>query len=657
MKKIKLLTLLVTALVSFSCSDYLDIVPDNVATIDHAFSDRVTAERYLATIYAYMPHIMNPKYDPAILASDETSTIQEAYKRDNAGFAYYGDRIKNGEQTSNDPIMNYWNGSMGGRGLYVALRDCNIFLENIHKVGPDLSLEERNRWIAEAKFFKAYFHFYLMRLYGPIPLIKENLPVTTDIKDVKVYRNTFDECVDYVVQLCEEAMPDLPTSISDIVNETGRITQPAAAMLKAEALVLAASPLFNGNPEYSKVIDNRGIKLFSETADQSKWKRAAEACKSAIEIAHESGIALYEFANALGWSISDTTALGLSIRGAAVESWNYETIWGKLQAPITNSGEANLLQMGSLPFLKPVEETKSGRDQSVHATFKMAELYYSNKGVPIEEDAAYNYSERYDTVKVGTDHKYYIPKDSITVNLHLYREPRFYACMGFDNGYWFGNGRTKDVGTTTVANELPYILKTKATCLAGNKTGIRYSLSGYYTKKMCSMLTASSEGDGTTTYTAMIIPVMRLADLYLLYAEALNESLDAPNAEVYEYIDKVRERAGLAGVVESWENYSKIPNKPKTKDGMRQIIRQERMIELAFEGKRFYDVRRWKLAQTYFNEPEKGWNTLTGAKNLDFYNVVVIKPLKFDVKQYLWPIKDSELRNNPNLVQNPYWSN
>ena len=147
---------------------------------------------------------------------------------------------------------------------------------------------------------------------------------------------------------------------------------------------------------------------------------------------------------------------------------------------------------------------------------------------------------------------------------------------------------------------------------------------------------------------------MRLADLYLLYAEALNESLDSPSEEVYRYVDLVRERAGLHGVVESWSNFSSNPNKPLSKLGMREIIHQERLIELCFESKRFWDVRRWKQGHIYFNRPEMGWN-VEGNTVETYYKVVTNGHLEFTTKQYLWPIREAELRKNINLKQNPNW--
>jgi len=149
-------------------------------------------------------------------------------------------------------------------------------------------------------------------------------------------------------------------------------------------------------------------------------------------------------------------------------------------------------------------------------------------------------------------------------------------------------------------------------------------------------------------------PIIRLADLYLMYAEALNEWKATPDQEVYEYIDKVRARTGLEGVVKSWQKHSLTPDKPKNKEGMREIIRRERMNELAFEGVRFWDLKRWKLAETYLNKPIRGLNIM-GETAQDFYQVKTVYQLKYAKKDYLWPIKQSVLLRNKNLVQNLNW--
>src|SRR3546814_5521443 len=99
-------------------------------------------------------------------------------------------------------------------------------------------------------------------------------------------------------------------------------------------------------------------------------------------------------------------------------------------------------------------------------------------------------------------------------------------------------------------------------------------------------------------------PVMRLGDLYRMYAEAMNV-LNGPSQEVYNYINPVRERAGLLPVEVAWPQYSRQPDKITTREGMRSIIQHERLIELAFEGKRFWDLRRWKRAHIELNQIDR----------------------------------------------------
>ncbi|MDR1223574.1 MAG: RagB/SusD family nutrient uptake outer membrane protein [Tannerella sp.] len=642
MKKIKNTVLLIVTVLLTSCADYLDIVPDDVATIEHAFTDRVSAERFLATIYSYMPRIGDYSVDPAIQTSDEFVVVENAYYDRSR---YWGNRVKLGSQNSNEPLLNFWNGANGGRGLFVALRECNIFLENINNVGPDLYEDEKERWIAEVTFLKAFYHYYLLRLYGPIPLIKENKSIAADVQEVKVYREPVDECVDYIVGLCDGAMENLPLDITNIVAEAGRITRPMAAMLKAEVLVLGASPLFNGNNDFNTLVDNRGIKLFGETEDPNKWSRAAEACKEAIDMAHKAGIRLYHF-NDSRFQLSEETRRGMSIRGAVTMRWNEELIWGN---PVNT---ANDLQSNAFTYMKFEDIQANALGVELGASFSMAELFYSKNGVPVNEDPSYNYAGRYDVVTVGDDHYYYIKEGLTTAVLNTNREPRFYASLGFDCGYWYGNGRTKDVGTGN-DTETPWIMRMKAGEVSGKSGDIRYTRAGYFAKKLVNFETATA-ANGSLSTTRYTFPIMRLADLYLLYAEALNESLEAPNSEVYEYVDIVRERAGLKGVVESWRDHSNLPDKPLTRTGMRDIIRQERMIELCFEGRRFWDLRRWKLAHVYYNQPERGWNVSQTATE-DYYQVIIFNQLEFSTKQYLWPVRENELRKNINLVQNPYW--
>jgi hypothetical protein len=147
--------------------------------------------------------------------------------------------------------------------------------------------------------------------------------------------------------------------------------------------------------------------------------------------------------------------------------------------------------------------------------------------------------------------------------------------------------------------------------------------------------------------------MIRLASLYLLYAEAENE-VGGPNDQVYKYVNLVRARAGLHSVEDSWSSYSKKPTKYTNKDGMREILHSERLIEMAFEGQRFWDLRRWKEAATELNKPITGWD-LIQEDAASYYRERVIFNQTFTTRDYLWPLPESELLSNKRMNQNPGW--
>src|SRR5690606_10582765 len=172
-------------------------------------------------------------------------------------FSLAGLDISEGLLNAANPVLGRW------APMYEAIRVCNTFLENAHLV-PDLPAWEREQWIAEAKVLKAYYHFALVQMYGPVPIVRENLPVDADVFAVKVEREPVDECFAYIVELLDEACEGdmLPTFVLDPASDYGRITKPIAKSLKAKVLVTAASPLFNGNNDQATLMNHDGTRLF-----------------------------------------------------------------------------------------------------------------------------------------------------------------------------------------------------------------------------------------------------------------------------------------------------------------------------------------------------------------------------------------------------------
>src|SRR5215207_2678761 len=209
MKNSPIILSIILLLVTGSCKKYLDVVPDQVGTIDNAFTQRSTAEKFLFTCYAYMPRHGSMADNPAFNAGDEVWYMDPIRDVD-ADFW----NIARGMQNTGNPLGSFWTGKNQGIKLFTALRDCNIFLANIDNV-RDMEAIERERWKAEVTFLKAYFHFYLVRMYGPVPIIRENLQVGSTPEEVQVTREPVDSCFSYIVQLLDEAAANdaLPAKI------------------------------------------------------------------------------------------------------------------------------------------------------------------------------------------------------------------------------------------------------------------------------------------------------------------------------------------------------------------------------------------------------------------------------------------------------------
>ena len=634
-----------------SCKqDYLDVIPDNIPTIDIAFNNRATALNFLATCYTYIPEHANVVQNFSMLAGDEVWYYAENdfYMNNETSF-----RLAKGMQNVSNPYLNYWEGGRGApHSLFNALRDCNIFLDNLVTV-PGLEEQERLRWLDEVKVLKAFYHFWLMQMYGPIPIVENNISVGASAEETNVFRDPVDDVVNYLVQLLDEVIEgeNLPGVINFIYTEQGRVTMPVAKALKAKILVLNASPIFNGNTDFNSLVDSQGNSLVNQTYDPQKWVLAKDALYEAIESAESNGHQLYEFTQQIpiNGELSEQVIEELSQRAAITESYNSEIIWA--YGPEWTGD----LQMWCQPRWTADHSALFGYTKKSHApTLNMVETFYSNNGVPLNEDIYWNYADRYDVVSTPllddnneNYHEFYIEDNYSTAKLHTYREPRFYSSIGFDGGKWFSL-------ETTNINNIPY-LDAKAGALSGKQGFEIYSITGYFAKKLVHYENViAQEGSTIKGYS---FPIIRLSDLYLMYAEALNEVKESPDSEVYEYIQKVRDKAGLddgGDLINTWQLYSSNPSKPSSKEGMRDIIHQERMIELALEGHRYWDLRRWKLADEYFSQPIRGWNIFRPDVE-GFYEVENIYYRNYLIKDYLWPISQNELLRNPNLVQNPGW--
>jgi hypothetical protein len=353
---------------------------------------------------------------------------------------------------------------------------------------------------------------------------------------------------------------------------------------------------------------------------------------------------LYDFRTAassmmIAQLLSDETINAMQVRGAVTEKWNSETVWGDPRA-------SNDLQAACFPAFNQLHFLNFSANYNV--PMHIVEEFYTRNGLPISEDAEWTGVNLYRHKTAQWEDRQYIHVGDSTLAVNFNREARFYGSITFNHGTYYGN--TRDYSDN--AEDEGAMWTTDYVSLNPQNRG---SMTGYIAKKFVNYRTTVTDNSTSISYTRYPFPIIRLADLYLMYAEALNEIKSAPDAEVYEYIDRVRRRSGLEGVVDSWQKYAVTgkKNRPADKDEMRKIIHLERRIELMFEGVRFWDLRRWKEA-----EKELSYVTIRAYyTQLYGYGGMIDQTGMFGKKHYFWPIRISTLLKDQKLMQSPGWEN
>lgn len=604
----------------FSSCNFLDIVPDETATEDDAFKNTKAAERYLYSCYAYIPEPRSGTSSLDLLTGDDVVTPWEQ--------EIFGQFVQ-GNYTPSNPYIEHW------KTLFKGIRQCLLLKQNLGRV-PGLDPEVAKDYQAQADFLIAYYNYLLVRTYGPTILVTELQDKDTPPENFRA-RTPYDECVNWIEASFKEVATRLPASRKG--NEYGLATSTAAMAIRSRLLLYAASPLFNGNTEfYSDFKNPDGTPLMNLTYDPSKWVAAAEASKAAIDWADQNGCELY-YATVGGLPTmpepSDMTHR--SLRFTFIDKQNTkEVIWADCRQESSGTG----LQSKTLPLWKNV--TWNG----LAPTLAMVERFYTENGLPIDEDPKYAYNNRYNII---TFPKGYPNGEGESMQLNYQREPRFYAWIAFHNGYYEVAGSSTDVryayhksfkrGIDDMKSLTQFLYMQNC----GTDERAKGSYSGYLNKKGAPPETSVN---GSLSVAQYPWPVIRLGELYLNYAEACVETNNLSEAKIY--LNKIRERAGIPSVEESWFGVAEL-----TQDKLREIVRRERMIELYLENHNFWDLRRWKTAENLGIKP-KGFN-VKATKLSDFSKVVSVDfARRFDTPaHYLMPIPIGEVNKNIKLIQNP----
>jgi len=591
MKQIKstILTLLAIILIVLSgfitsCKDYLAQPPSATLPIDTVFSNITNAERVLATAYALMPYGF-----PAVQVGAWSYALQIYFspvsnisdESDNAWASAFHNAYYNNGQLDATTIYPF----LEDKWLFnfECIRNAYLFIENVDKIPqPRPDQAYINRLKGEARAIIGIKYFEMFKRYGGMPWINK---VYSPTDKVDFTRLTVQATVDSIAAVLDKAAVDLPARFDGA--DFGRVNKVTALATKARLYLYAASPLFNTAALYFPY--GKPLTITYGAYDVNRWKKAADASKAAIDLAESNGFKLVNTGNPM---VDYTTAI------KAFPPQNTEII----------EGTRNVRSI--------YDDQGSGRNEP-----------YSKKNFPggtpcicpLQNDV-----DKYETVDgKPTTPDYFTQPDPYALGK---LDPRFYQSILYNGSKW-------DIYTLDMSQDA-----------SGNALGDNNSrpagqfFTGYYCLKF--QFPEYFRVGGATP--SSFWPYLRLSDLYLMYAEALNE-YNPTSSDILLYVNKVRTRAGIAALP--------VLASDNTQEGMRDRIKNERFVELNFEGSRYFDLKRWNMGSV-IGASVYGMNTVKRGSVIT-YERFKFEDRVFPPRMYLDPIPLSDVLTSPGLIQNP----
>lgn len=539
-----------------SCNGFLDREEDSFIDKTATFDSYNRTKQYLTYAYTLLPDGLNRFSREAMLAS----------ATDDAEFAIESAEIQqfnNGSWNALNNPDDVWNRYFSG------ISKCCTLLENTNHVNLDISrldpdkqveyansLKDIRMWRAEARLLRAYFHFELLKRYGPIPIVTSTLSINGNYENTP--RPTMKEVVDFIAKECDIAADTLELTPWRNVNDAfGRATKGAALALKSRLLLYAASPLY---------VDFGDTNEANKPTDVALWKSAADAAKAVIDLNQ------YELASSYGDLFKN-------------DFQNKEYIFVRRYAANSDFEKSNF----------PVSFGGKG---GTNPSQNLVDDYEMLDGTPFDWN---------DPAK---------------------------AAQPFEN-------RDARLGATILMNMAPFKGKKVATYPEGADASPNPNATktGYYLRKFLNEDVNIQTGGSSSGH---VVPLFRLAEIYLNYAEALNEC-DPTNPDIVLYLNKVRNRASLPNV------------SALSQEQMRAVIQHERRVELAFEEHRSWDVRRWKIASSTLGAPLMGVQIERKPLGGYTYMPVKVEQRVFQPKMYWYPIPQSEVLKLKQWKQNNGW--
>ena len=691
--KAKLLSILLagaTALTFTSCDDYFDDVPDNATSLEAVFANRGQSLKWLSNIYTYIPDNTNVRYNSRTNGNWPMASIEGYLPWDHI---VANNIILGTLYPSTDFVKSQWT------EYYRGIQYANIYLANIDKNSAMLA-DEREWSKAEVHALRAYFYFNLVKEFGPVPLIGDKVySVDTPLEEMMMPRNTLDECWDYIIAELKAALDGgrLKSTFGEDGSVDsqykGNLTQEAVEGILAEVYLYRASYLFNGDPYYQTMTNKDGTKLFPQSKDMQKWKDARDAAKRIID-SGKFKLVLRDQSGKLVDNVKKADPYKSCFYSAIGRVDNEEMIFLRTNAnndsyiikPRHTGISGNVdrgagaysipLQFIDLFFMsngkriddveqKPISQVTTFKaDDPVYPVYDTENLTSKDKN---GNDVAMNARNSLSTAKYVdrfSSYNYFTPGSGKGIMKQFYcREPRFYLAVTFQNRRW----------DYDQANTYYTDMSFNGNSGSDGKTH-DYPIFGTIVRKL--YWEKESNIDGAV--------MLRLGEVYLNYAEACAQL--GENKEALKYVNLIRSRAGINeyALNRAEEGTKDARNKSKIYVGdlehnqelLLKVIYRERLIELSYESKHYFDVRRWGVADMAegdgwvyptwhkggeggdmigFNVNNEGSDT-DKANALNFYKRVKAQHRIFTKRMSLFPIPQEEVNRDKQIVQNEGWT-
>ena len=474
---------------------------------------------------------------------------------------------------------------------------------------PEEVASLKEQFYHEMNALRAYYEFTLLQFYAGFPIVDKAYTLSDESEVLNIQRNSFSECVEHIVALCDTAAAHLHTIPHDDAAMLGNMTKGAALAIKAKTLAYAASPLYNQASNTDPLLGYTASDVpaaYPAVAD--RWKRAAAACADLLNLRPDGtivpgsnfdagGNTQYTLVSCGNASVYNSTSL--FIGNASVKEW------------IVMKTAAKNYSLENRHYPPSISNNSGG---GTVPTQELVNAFCKSDGSDIAEP-----TDGQNTVYTG-------------------RDRRFQAYIAYDKARYGSRQIRTITGDGATADGL-------------NATPDLSTTTGYY---MMKFLNPTLNFNATPNTQFHIWPIIRLADIILLYSEAMALGYDSFDTDPEGYgwtakeaIQIVRKRSGFNKTTDKY--FEGVTTTAQFIDK----VKRERRVELCFEGQRYHDLRRWMDAMEVLNKPVHGLETnVTGGSTT--YTYFVADPRRaFTKAMYYHPIPKSVLKVNSKIKQNP----